>query len=128
MKNNLLKKMFFVAIMLTGSVIFAQTVSGIISDESGPLPGASVLVKGTSNGVTTDFDGNFTLDNVASDATLVVDFLGFKSQDVSVAGKSVINVTLEVDASQLDEVVVTALGIKRSEKTLTFAQVKAKLS
>ena len=126
MKNNLLKKMFFVAIMLTGSVIFAQTVSGIISDESGPLPGASVLVKGTSNGVTTDFDGNFTLDNVASDATLVVDFLGFKSQDVSVAGKSVINVTLEVDASQLDEVVVTALGIKRSEKTLTFAQQTVK--
>ena len=47
MKNNLLKKMFFVAIMLTGSVIFAQTVTGTITDANGPLPGASVLVKGT---------------------------------------------------------------------------------
>ena len=80
MKNNLLKRMFFVAIMLTGSVIFAQTVSGTVSDSSGPLPGASVVVKGTTNGANSDFDGNFTLDNVASDAVLVVSFLGYDTQ------------------------------------------------
>ncbi|OIQ36752.1 MAG: SusC/RagA family TonB-linked outer membrane protein [Bacteroidetes bacterium MedPE-SWsnd-G1] len=106
MKNNLLKKMFFVAIMLTGSVIFAQTVTGTISDANGPLPGANIVVKGTTNGVDADFDGNFTLDNVGSDAVLVVSFLGYVTQEVNVAGQSVINVTLAEDANELDEVVV----------------------
>ncbi|GAB1307859.1 TonB-dependent receptor [Urechidicola sp. KH5] len=106
MKNNLLKKMFFVAFMLTGSVIFAQTVSGTVSDSSGPLPGANVVVKGTTNGVTTDFDGKYTLDNVPSDAVLVFSFIGYAAQEVAVAGQSTVDVTLEEDSSELDEVVV----------------------
>ena len=124
MKNNLLKKMFFAAFMLTASVIYAQTVTGKVSDESGPLPGASIVVKGTSNGVDSDFDGNFTLNDVSSDAVLVISFIGYVSQEINVGGQSSINVTLEVDSAQLDEVVVTALGVKRQKKSLTYATQK----
>ena len=126
MKNNLLKKMFFVAIMLTGSVIFAQTVTGTITDANGPLPGASVLVKGTSNGLNTDFDGNFTLDNVASDAVLVVSFLGYISQEIAVNGQSNVTATLEESAEALDEVIVTSLGLSRSKKSIGYSATQVK--
>ena len=66
--------------------IYAQSVSGLVTSEDGPLPGATVLVKGTSNGTTTDFDGNFTI-NAGADDVLVVSFVGFVSQEVSVAGQ-----------------------------------------
>lgn len=121
MKNNLLKKMFFAAIMLTGSVIFAQTVSGTVSDSSGPLPGASIVVKGTENGTQTDFDGNYTLENVSSEDTLVISFLGYFTQEIVVAGQTVIDVVLEEDAENLDEVIVTALGISKEKKALTYS-------
>ncbi|MDC9721711.1 MAG: TonB-dependent receptor [Urechidicola sp.] len=121
MKNNLLKKMFFAAIMLTSSVIFAQTVSGTVSDANGPLPGASIVVKGTENGTTTDFDGNYTLDNVSSEDTLVISFLGFITQEIVAGSQSVIDVVLEEDAENLDEVIVTALGIKKTRASITYA-------
>lgn len=124
MKNNLLKKMFFVAFMLTGSVIFAQTVSGTVSDSSGPLPGANVVVKGTTNGVTTDFDGKYTLNNVPSDAVLVFSFIGYAAQEVAVAGQSTVDVTLEEDSSELDEVVVTGYSSQtRGDITGSVASV-----
>ncbi|MEI6866093.1 SusC/RagA family TonB-linked outer membrane protein [Flavicella sp.] len=121
MKNNLFKKMLIVAIMLTGSVIFAQTVSGTVSDETGPLPGASVVVKGAMNGTNTDFDGNFTLDNVPSDAILIVSFIGFDSQEISITGQSVINITLTAGAESLDEVIITSLGLSRDKKSIGYS-------
>ena len=72
--------------------IYAQSVSGLVTSEDGPLPGATVLVKGTSNGTTTDFDGNFTI-NAGADDVLVVSFVGFVSQEVSVAGQD--NITIK---------------------------------
>ncbi|AOW21527.1 SusC/RagA family TonB-linked outer membrane protein [Urechidicola croceus] len=105
MKNNLLKKMFFVAIMLASSFIFAQTVTGTVSDSSGPLPGANVVVKGTTNGTTADFDGNYSISNVPEDGVLLVSFVGYATKEISVAGQAVINVILEAD-NELDEVVV----------------------
>jgi len=122
MKNNLLKRMFFVAIMLASSVIFAQiTVTGTVSDSSGPLPGATVMVKGTTNGVDTGFDGDYTLNSVPSDAVLVVSFVGYVTQEINVAGRTTINVTLEISSEALDEVVVTALGIKRQKRSIGYA-------
>ena len=125
MKNNLLKRMFFVAIMLTSSVIFAQTtVTGTISDSNGPLPGASVVVKGTTNGVNTDFDGNYTLNNVPSDAVLIVSFLGYFTQEINVAGQTAINVTLAEDANELDEVIVLGYSSQtRGDVTGSVASV-----
>src|SRR5690606_31923631 len=72
-------------------------VSGVVSDQNGPLPGVAVLVEGTTNGTATDFDGNFTLSNVSNNATLVVSSVGYGTQRVSVNGRTSINVSLAED-------------------------------
>lgn len=83
-----------------------STVTGAVTDDTGaPLPGANVLVKGTTNGTQTDFDGNYTI-NAESDATLVFSYIGFASQEVAVGDQSSINISLAEDASQLEEVIV----------------------
>ncbi len=111
MKSMILKKLVFLLVFLAGNMMFAQiTVSGVISDSGGPIPGVNVLVRGTSNGAVSDFDGNYTMDNVAEDAILVFSYLGFKSQEIPVNGQSTINVTLEEDAAQLEAVVVIGYG------------------
>tara|TARA_R100000789_G_scaffold98527_1_gene102649 strand:+ start:374 stop:949 length:576 start_codon:yes stop_codon:yes gene_type:complete len=97
---------------------FAQntiTVSGTVSDESGtPIPGVSVLVQNTTNGTSTDFDGNYTLE-AASNATLEFRYLGFVTQTIAVNGRSSINVQLAEDTQKLDEVVVIGYGTQRKE-------------
>ena len=115
-------KAFLSAFFLLVSVgMYAQSVSGTVSSEDGPLPGATVVVKGTSNGTTTDFDGNFTI-AADADAVLVVSFVGFTSQEVAVGGQDQISVMLAAD-NELEEVVVTGYGSQRS-KEVTSAVVK----
>ena len=80
MKNKYVKTLFLL-LLLIGVVGYAQTVSGLVTSDDGPLPGATIVVKGTNNGTTADFDGNFTI-NAASDDILVVSFVGFESQEV----------------------------------------------
>lgn len=97
------------------------TVSGTVTDEAGvPLPGTNVVEKGTSNGTSADFDGNYTI-SVGNNAVLVYTSLGYSSKELPVNGQSTINTSLMEDASQLDEVVVTALGIKKSTKALGYS-------
>lgn len=108
MKNKLLKKLLLPLALLLGSFIYAQTVTGTVSDASGPLPGVNVLVKGTSVGTVTDFDGNYTI-TANSGATLVFSFIGYSTREIVVSG-STLNVTLSEDAAQLDEVVVIGYG------------------
>jgi len=110
MKIKLLKQLMFLSIMLLSSVIFAQSVSGTVTGDDGPLPGVNIIVKGTQNGVSTDFDGNYSIDDVGSDAVLEFSFIGFVSQDIAVNGQTVINVQLLADAEALDEVVVIGYG------------------
>ena len=110
MKFKLLKQLLFLSIMLSSSILLAQTVSGTVTDANGPLPGVNVIVKGTTQGVTTDFDGNYTIENVPSDAVLVFSFVGYATQEVPVNGQSTINVTLQEDAQALDEVVIVGYG------------------
>lgn len=103
--------------------LFAQnTVTGTVTDADGgmPLPGATVLEEGTTNGAATDFDGNYTI-NVEPGATLLFSMIGFTTQNVVVDTKSTIDVLLVQDAEALDEVVITALGIKRERKSLGYA-------
>ena len=96
------------------------TVKGQVVDANGePVIGASVLVKGTTNGTITDFDGNFTL-NDASKGTLVISYIGYKTQEVAVNGKSVIKIILKEDTEVLDEVVVVGYGTQK-KATLTGA-------
>ena len=100
--------------------IAATKVSGTVTDSNGdPLIGVSVVVKGTQFGTQTNFDGEYSL-NASEKDVLVFTYVGFLSQEVPVKSNTVINVTLQEDNRMLDEVVVTALGIKRSEKALTY--------
>ncbi|RED50035.1 SusC/RagA family TonB-linked outer membrane protein [Seonamhaeicola aphaedonensis] len=104
-------------------ISFAQekTISGTVSDNSGlPLPGATVLVKGTTTGTSTDFDGNYTI-SVNQGSVLVFSFVGYTTQEMTVGASSTINVTMVEDATSLEEVVVTAQGIKREKKALGYA-------
>ena len=124
MKIKLLKQLLFLCIMLSTSVIFAQTVTGTVSDANGPLPGASVVVKGTENGTESDFDGKFTLNDVASDAVLVVSFVGFVTKEVNVNGQSNLTIIIEEDANQLSEVVVVGYTTQtRGDVTGSVASV-----
>jgi TonB-linked SusC/RagA family outer membrane protein len=100
---------------------FAQkTVTGVVSDSDGlPLPGATILVQGTTTGVTTDFDGNFSI-NVAEGQTLEFSFVGYETAAIAVGAGNVINVTLSL-GTQLEEVIVTSLGITREKRALGYA-------
>lgn len=104
-------------LFLCTNTIYAQnkTISGIITDGDlgGPLPGATVLVKGTTNGASTDFDGKFTLNSVNPNATLVVSFIGYISQEINLAGRTNVNIQLKPDMQALDEVVVIGYGTAR---------------
>lgn len=101
----------------------SKTLTGTVTDatDGSPLPGVNILVQGTTTGTQTDFDGNYSIEASSGDV-LVFSFLGMKSQSVTVGASNTINVSLETDAEQLGEVVVTALGIKRDVKALTYAQ------
>lgn len=91
------------------------TVKGTVKDGNGEsIIGASVLQKGTTNGTITDFDGNFNL-NVPSQSTLVISFVGYKTQEIPVAGKTTLNVTLTEDTQMLDNVVVVGYGTQKKE-------------
>ncbi|MEO1009842.1 MAG: SusC/RagA family TonB-linked outer membrane protein [Bacteroidota bacterium] len=118
------KLLVFLVVVLGSYPLLAQrTVSGTVTDatDGSPLPGVNVVEKGTSNGTSTDFDGNYTIE-VASDASvLTFSSLGYSAKDVSVAGQSTINTSLEEDAEQLGEVVVTALGISKDQRKIGYA-------
>ncbi|MDO5981388.1 SusC/RagA family TonB-linked outer membrane protein [Flavivirga spongiicola] len=89
-------------------------VSGLINDKSGqPLPGANILEKGTTNGTQSDFDGKFSLDVIDGDAVLVISYLGFETQEVSVNNQASITVALNEDQATLDEVVVVGYGTQK---------------
>lgn len=105
--------------MLT-STAFAQQISGVVSDENGtPLPGATVQIEGTATGVTTDFDGNYSIDAQAGD-TLLFSYVGYTSVSLDVGASSTLDVQLKL-GSALEEVVVTSLGIGRERKSLGYA-------
>ncbi|MFV8226047.1 SusC/RagA family TonB-linked outer membrane protein [Christiangramia aquimixticola] len=110
MRKMIFRSLLFIGALISFGMAEAQTVSGTITDESGPLPGATVAVKGTNNGTTTDFDGNYTLNNVPEDGVLIYSFIGYVTQEIGVNGRSVINVNMESDASELEEVVLIGYG------------------
>ena len=99
-----------------GGIFYAQTISGVVTDNNGPLPGANVIVKGTSSGTATDFDGNYTLENVDSNAVLVFSMIGYATKEVSVNGQTVINVMLAEDSQALDEVVLVGYSLRKKSK------------
>ncbi len=120
------KLCFFLACFVFAglNLLQAQTVqiTGTVSSaEEGPLPGVSIIVKGTTVGTTTDGAGKYSIGVPANATTLTFSFMGYKTQDVAIAGRRVIDVVLELDALALEEIVVTALGIKREAKALGYS-------
>ncbi len=97
-----------------------KTVSGTVSEASGPLPGVSVSIKGTAKGTETDFDGKYTI-KVKTGDVLRFSYLGYKTTLKTVGSSNTIDVTMVEDASVLDEIVVTALGISKKEKAIGYA-------
>lgn len=103
----------------------AHSVAGQVKNKSGePIPGVTVVIKGTIHGTITDKNGNYSLADVPADATLVFSFVGMKAQEVSVGSKNTISIVLEEETIGVGEVVVTALGIKRSERALGYSVQK----
>ena len=104
-----------------------KTVKGVVKDGSGEaVIGANVVIKGTTTGSITDFDGNFVLDNVPDNAVLQISYIGYRTLDVPVSGKSSLNIKLEEDSEKLEEVVVVGYGTqKKGEITSSVTSVKA---
>ena len=111
-----------------GYAMAQKTISGTVTDTNGePIIGASVLVKGTSQGVVTDLDGRYILKDVADKATLSISYVGYKPQNISTNGRASINITLKEDNELLDEVVVVGYGVQRkSDVTGALAHIDSK--
>lgn len=120
MKKKLFKKLLFLAVFILSISMYSQDVTGTISDLNGPLPGANVIVKGTSNGAGSDFDGKYSLTNVDSNAILIFSYVGYETLEIAVDGKSLINAILIEDTSALSEIVVVGYG-KTSRRLVTGA-------
>lgn len=109
-------------LLFLGGMVHAQKqITGTVTDANGPLPGASVVLKGTTVGTTTDFDGNYTLTLRDGQDVLQFSYVGYLTKEIQVGAQTVVNVTLEENAEALQEVVVTAQGIKKSKKALGYA-------
>ncbi|MEZ7875778.1 MAG: SusC/RagA family TonB-linked outer membrane protein [Polaribacter sp.] len=119
MKSKLLKNLLLSFTFLVGSVMYAQKVTGTVSDGSDALPGVSIQVKGSTTGTETDFDGNYSI-NANSGDVLVFNYLGYKSEERTVGSEAVINVSLLQDATSLDEIVVVGYG-NTTKKEVTSA-------
>ena len=116
MKNNLI---------VISSAKQERKISGSVVDTNGlPLVGVTVVIKGTTNGTATDFDGKYSIAVKDDQTVLQFSFIGFLSQEITVGDKSTINVTMEEDSKAIDEVVVTALGIEKSKRSLTYVTQK----
>ncbi len=121
----------FALFLFTATSIFAQTIEGVVQDETGPLPGATVQEKGTKNGVTTDFDGKFSLKLNNPKGAIVVSFVGMEkkevSYDISATDVYVVgNIILVVDENVLDEIVITQVSFAIDRKTpVAVSTIKA---
>lgn len=105
-----------------GEVQQPRTINGTVKDPSGfPLPGVTVIVKGTTQGGITDSKGNYALSRVSADAVLVFSFIGMKTQEIAVSGSNTINVIMEEEVTAVEEVVVTAFGVTRQKKALGYS-------
>lgn len=127
MKKALL--LMYVALFLAGSQVYAQRViSGTISDESGStLPGVNVLVKGTTDGTTSDIDGKYRISVPEEGGVLIFRFIGFQAQEIPLGAQSTLDVTMQEDVTELSEVVVVGYGTQiKQDLTANVAQVSGK--
>ncbi len=125
------KKLFITLLLLPLTMLAQSTLKGNVTDKASgqPLPGVNVIVKGTTNGATTDFDGNFTLSKLKSGDVIEFSFLGFKTVSVTYTSQSTLSVSLEEDSTLLDEVTLVSVGygtVKRKDATGSVTTVSTK--
>jgi len=128
MKRKIFQMLLLGLCVLFTSNAFAQIkVSGVVKGSSGELlPGATIVVKGTTNGVVTDSDGKYTISTPDAKSTLVISFIGMEPQEIAVNGRTSINVSLSSTIVSMDEVVVTAMGITKAKKSLAYSVSEVK--
>ena len=127
-----MKKLFLLIVLfvfVSGYTLLAQTIviTGTVTsavEGEGPIPGVTVVVKGTTIGAITDVNGEYSITAPTTATTLVFTYIGMKSQDVEIAGRTVVDAALESDVVGLNEVIVTALGIKREKREVTYQTQK----
>ncbi|TDN86342.1 TonB-linked SusC/RagA family outer membrane protein [Salegentibacter sp. 24] len=119
-KNSLILSLLLIIASVSFGTAFAQTVTGVVTDSEGPIPGVSIVEKGTNNGAVTDFDGNYSIEISGPDPILVYSYVGFKTKEVEVDGQTNIDVTLESEVSQLDDLIVVGYTSQK-ERTITGA-------
>jgi TonB-linked SusC/RagA family outer membrane protein len=131
MKRHFLRVLFMQcwligALIVQGSAAQQALIKGRVTDkESGEaLPGVNIMIKGTGTGTVTNLEGNYSIQLPEEEAVLVFSFVGFRSQEITVKEQTTLNVQLELDATDLKEVVVTAIGIERESKALGYAVTK----
>jgi TonB-dependent SusC/RagA subfamily outer membrane receptor len=127
MRKKLLMSFVFVLALVFSVVAQDRTVTGKVtsSEDGSPLPGVSVSVKGSTKGTVTSADGSYKI-SISGSPTLIFSFVGFKRSDVTVGTRTAVDVTLSSDASELSEVVVTANGIERDKRSLSYATQEVK--
>jgi TonB-linked SusC/RagA family outer membrane protein len=119
------KFIFFLFLAFTFTAQAQDIVSGTVADETGPLPGVTVVIKGTSKGTTTDFDGKFSLPNVPASAFIQFSFVGYITQEIKFNGQSKVEILMKADLAALDEIVVVGYGTQRKEAvTGSVASIK----
>src|SRR5882724_1961692 len=126
-KDLLLVLLFVMGIGMEGAMAQERTISGKVTskDDNLPVPGANIVVQGTTRGTSTDVDGNFQLVLLPEDNTLVITFLGYKSQTITVGAQTVFSIALESETTSLQEVVVVGYGVqKKSDVTGAVANIK----
>ncbi|WP_089479534.1 SusC/RagA family TonB-linked outer membrane protein [Flavobacterium araucananum] len=106
MMKKYIYKVFLLGVILSGSILHAQTIKGLVQDIDGPMPQVNIAVKGTNNYAITDFDGNYTINSVESNAVLIFSYIGYQTQEVAITGRKDVNVTLISDVNTLNEVVI----------------------
>ena len=127
MKKILRKILFALALLLANSVLYAQSISGKVSDANGPLPGVNVAVQSTKISTTTDFDGTFKLSNLPKNAVLNFSYIGYTSKSVNIDGKTNLNIVLVSQNNNLQEVVVVGYGsTKKKDVTGSIAVISSK--
>ena len=124
-KKNISFDLKELTVDVNSNIVIQNTVSGAIVDENGvPLPGVSVLEKGTNNGTSTDFDGNYTLKVTNASSVLVFSYVGYKTKEEIVGSRTTINLSLEADQQELEQVIVVGYGTKKKSE-VTNAVVQA---
>jgi len=114
--------LLFLFAIFVSSALAQRTVTGIVSDDSGtPLPGVTIVIKGTAQGSVTDQNGRYGIDILDENSVLRYSFIGMEAHEVVVGNQSVINITLMTSSIAMDEVVITALGISRQKKSLGYS-------